>query len=139
MKTINQRVEEILAKMTLREKIGQLNQPQTPLPHQAEKIKEMVRRGEIGSILMAVGATAGNDPQGAISVDFYNELQRIAVEESPSGIPLIFLRDVIHGHRTVLPIPLGMAASFNTELMHDVATAISDEASAIGACEGNVN
>ena len=128
METINQRVEEILAKMTLREKIGQLNQPQTPLPHQAEKIKEMVRRGEIGSILMAVGATAGNDPQGDISVDFYNELQHIAVEESPSGIPIIFGRDVIHGHRTVLPIPLGMAASFNFDLIEECYRDIAEEA-----------
>ena len=128
MNNIDKRVEEILAKMSLHEKIGQLNQPRTPLPEQAEELKEMVRRGEIGSILMAVGATAGNDPQGDISVDFYNELQHIAVEESPSGIPLIFGRDVIHGHRTVLPIPLGMAASFNFDMIEECYRDIAEEA-----------
>ena len=111
----NDFVEALLKRMTLREKIGQLNQPETPTAENAEAFCEMVRRGEIGSVLMSVGATAGNDPQGAIDVDFYNRLQRIAVEESPSGIPILLGRDVIHGHRTVLPIPLAMAASFDFE------------------------
>lgn len=106
-------IDELLAKMTLREKIGQLNQPETPTAENAEQVKEQVRRGEIGSILMSVGATAGNTAQGSISVDFYNELQRIAVEESRCGIPLIFGRDVIHGHRTVCPVPLAQAAAFD--------------------------
>ena len=108
-------IEKLLANMSLREKLGQLNQPETPTPEKADAFREMVRRGEVGSILMSVGATAGNDPQGAIDVNFYNELQRIAVEESPSGIPILFGRDVIHGHHTVLPVPLAMAASFNFE------------------------
>jgi beta-glucosidase len=111
------RVEKIISKMSLRAKIGQLNQPETPVGSEAEEFKNAVRRGEIGSVLMSVGATAGNDAQGEINVDFYNELQRIAVEESPDGIPILFGRDVIHGHKTVFPIPLAMAASFNPELV----------------------
>ena len=57
-----------------------------------------------------------------------NELQRIAVEESPSHIPLIFGRDVIHGHHTVLPIPLAVAASFNPKIIENAYRAIAEEA-----------
>ena len=121
-------IDELLAKMTLREKIGQLNQPETPTAENAEQVKEQVRRGEIGSILMSVGATAGNTAQGSISVDFYNELQRIAVEESRCGIPLIFGRDVIHGHRTVCPVPLAQAAAFDPELVETCCRDIAEEA-----------
>lgn len=123
------RAEEILSKMSLKEKLGQLNQLETPTAENLEEFKEKVRKGEVGSILMSVGATAGNDAQGAISVDFYNELQRIAVEESPSGIPMIFGRDVIHGHRTIFPIPLAMAASFNPDLIEESYKCIAKEAS----------
>ncbi|MBO4693505.1 MAG: glycoside hydrolase family 3 C-terminal domain-containing protein [Clostridia bacterium] len=114
---IKSRVDTLISNMSLRAKIGQLNQPETPTENNIEEFKEAVRRGEVGSILMSVGATAGNDAQGEINVDFYNELQKIAVEESPDGIPILFGRDVIHGHRTVFPIPLAMAASFNPELI----------------------
>ena len=103
--------------MSLSEKIGQLNQPETPTADMLDDFKESVRRGEVGSVLMSVGATAGNDAQGEINVDFYNEIQRIAVTETKHGIPILFGRDVIHGHRTVFPIPLAMAASFDTELI----------------------
>ncbi|MCQ2454967.1 MAG: glycoside hydrolase family 3 C-terminal domain-containing protein [Clostridia bacterium] len=129
MNDINKRIEEILSGLTLKEKIGQLNQQETPVDGDAESFKEQVRNGEIGSILMSVGATAGNDAQGAISIDFYNELQRIAVEESRSGIPILFGRDVIHGHRTVFPIPLAMTASFNEELIERSYKDIAEEAS----------
>ena len=128
--TIEERVEKLLAKMSLREKIGQLNQPETPTAETLEAFKESVRKGEVGSILMSVGATAGNDAQGAISNDFYNEIQRIAVEESPSGIPILFGRDVIHGHHTVYPIPLAMAASFDNELVEQCYRDIAEEATA---------
>ena len=131
MKNYDAMIEELIGKMSLHEKIGQLNQPETPRVDKADEFREKVRRGEVGSILMSVGATAGNDPQGAIDVNFYNEMQRIAVEESPSGIPILFGRDVIHGHRTVLPIPLAMAASFNPEKVgecyHDVAEEAMNE------------
>jgi len=129
LEKFNKRAEEILSKMTLKEKIGQLNQLETPTAENLEDFKEKVKRGLVGSILMSVGATAGNDAQGAINVDFYNELQRIAVEESPSGIPMIFGRDVIHGHRTVFPIPLAMTASFNMELTEKSYACIAKEAS----------
>ena len=128
-KEYDKKIDELLLKMSLREKLGQLNQPETPSDDNAEKIKEQIRRGEIGSILMSVGATAGNDAQGAIDVSFYNELQRIAIEEGPNGIPLIFGRDVIHGHHTVYPIPLAQAASFNFPLIEQCYRDIAEEAS----------
>lgn len=123
------RITELLEKMTLKEKIGQLNQPETPTQENLESFLNAVRNGEVGAILMSVGATAGNDAQGAISNDFYNKIQRIAVEESPNGIPILFGRDVIHGHHTVFPIPLGMAAAFNNELVKKSYSDIAKEAS----------
>ncbi|NMA66552.1 MAG: hypothetical protein GX957_09990 [Clostridiaceae bacterium] len=120
---------EILSKLSLEEKIGQLNQEETPTADKLDEFKEKVRKGQVGSILMSIGATAGNDAQGEIDVDFYNELQRIAIEESPSGIPMLFGRDVIHGHRTVFPIPLAMSASFNEELIEQSYQCIAREAS----------
>ena len=117
LNVFDSKAEEILARLSLKEKIGQLNQSETPTADNLEDFKNKVRNGQVGSILMSVGATAGNDAQGAINVDFYNELQRIAVEESNCGIPILFGRDVIHGHRTVFPIPLAMAASFNMDLI----------------------
>lgn len=122
------RISELLERMTLREKLGQLTQAETVKADRAEELREAVRRGEIGSILMSVGSTAGNTPQGEIDVSFYNELQRIAVEESPHGIPLLFGRDVIHGHRTVYPIPLAMAAAFDPELVKHCYREIAEEA-----------
>lgn len=128
-KKFDDKINLMLSKMTLREKLGQLNQPETPRAENVDTVKDQIRRGEVGSILMSVGATAGNDAQGAIDVAFYNELQRIAVEESPNGIPLIFGRDVIHGHRTVYPIPLAMAASFDYDLIEKCYRDIAEEAS----------
>lgn len=122
------RISELLERMTLREKLGQLTQAETVKADRAEELREAVRRGEIGSILMSVGSTAGNTPQGEIDVSFYNELQRIAVEKSPHGIPLLFGRDVIHGHRTVYPIPLAMAAAFDPELVKHCYREIAEEA-----------
>jgi len=129
LKKFEKRALDILSKMTLKEKIGQLNQLSTPDKHNAEEFKEKVRRGEVGSILMSVSrGTAGNKADGTIDNAFYDEIQRIATEESPNGIPLIFGRDVIHGHHTVFPIPLGFAASFNTEMIKVSYSCIAKEA-----------
>ena len=113
---IENKINELLDKMSIKEKIGQLNQISSPLKPD-EKIFEKIRNGEIGSFLMATTALAGNDDTATANGDLINEMQRIAVEESPNGIPIIFGRDVIHGHNTVFPIPLAMAASFNMELV----------------------
>ncbi len=129
----DKQIDEIIAKMTLREKIGQLNQPLGPMTEQMlNDIKDAIRKGEVGSIIMAECATAGNDPQGHIDADLYNELQRIAVEESRLGIPMIFGRDVIHGHVTVYPIPLATAAAFNDKLVEKCYRNVAKEATANG-------
>jgi len=102
-KTVDERVEEILSRMTIEDKIGQLNQMDGR--RDIEKVKQEVREGTLSSIMNIV------DP--AVT----DELQRIAVEESPSRIPILFARDVVHGFNTVLPIPLGMAASWDDDLI----------------------
>ena len=116
--SIDQRVEELLSKMTIEDKIGQLNQMDGR--RDLEKIKQEVREGTLSSIMNIV------DP--AVT----NELQRIAIEESPAGIPLLCARDVVHGFNTVLPIPLGMAASWDEELIEAAARNTALEATERG-------
>lgn len=123
------RVEEILSSLTLKEKIGQLNQVPQPVPENLEEVKERIRRGEIGSFILCNSPTAGNDEQQAVMVELLNELQKIAVEESRTGIPIIFGRDVIHGHHTVYPIGLASACSFDPELVKECYRCIAREAS----------
>ncbi|HUW93825.1 MAG TPA: beta-glucosidase BglX [Bacteroidales bacterium] len=95
------RAEKMLAQMTLDEKIGQMSQLDLGYFMDSEQLKKAVRDGRCGSILNYIGA------------EQVNGIQKIAVEESRLGIPLIIGRDVIHGYRTIFPIPLGMAASWN--------------------------
>ena len=116
--TVDQRVEEILGRMTIEDKIGQLNQMDGR--RDIEKVKQEVREGTLGSIMNIV------DP--AVT----DELQRIAIEESPSGLPLLFARDVVHGFNTVLPIPLGMAASWDDALIEEAARNTAVEATEKG-------
>lgn len=127
-KELDMKIDKILNSLTLKEKIGQLNQVTEPTPDTLEALKERIRKGEIGSVILAASSTAGNDEQQAIMIEMLNELQRCAVEESKSGIPLIFGRDVIHGHHTVYPIPLASACSFNPELITESYRCIAKEA-----------
>ena len=115
---VEKRVEELLAKMTLEEKIGQMNQisPSGDVSSNAELIK----KGEVGSILNIADAKT------------INAYQRTAVEQSRLGIPLIVGRDVIHGFKTIFPIPLGQAASFNPQLIADGARVAAIEAASVG-------
>src|SRR3954462_3080205 len=119
-------VDSILARMTLAEKLGQLNQPSgagiATGPGGGERATRMadLRRGGIGSFLNVVGA------------DTTRALQRIAVEETRLHIPLVFGLDVIHGFRTVFPVPLGEAASFDPSLAERAARIAATEAAAAG-------
>ncbi len=115
---IEKQVEELLGKMTLPEKIGQMNQL-SPFGSMDE-IAGQVRQGEIGSLLNVT------DPEKV------NEIQKVAVEESRLGIPLLISRDVIHGYKTIFPIPLGQAATFNPQIVEDGARVAAIEASADG-------
>lgn len=121
--TSDQFITELLSKMTLEEKIGQTSLKGTSsrvkgsLP---EALKEAVRKGEIGAFL------------NVMNTEYVDELQRIAVEESPNGIPLIFGRDVIHGFKTVFPIPIGLAASWNAEIAKNSSRIAAIEATSVG-------
>jgi beta-glucosidase len=115
---IEQRVERLLSRMTLAEKIGQMNQ--VSAGGDVANYADALRKGQIGSILNEV------DP---VKV---NEFQRISIEESRLGIPLLVARDVIHGFHTVFPIPLGLAATFDPALVEEGARAAALEATAQG-------
>ncbi len=111
-------IDNLISQMTLSEKIGQMNQlTGTGL---SDDMKGLIKEGNIGSILNEL------DPV------VINELQRIAVEESRLGIPIIFARDVIHGFKTIFPIPLGQAASWNPEIVKAGAEVAAKEATAVG-------
>jgi beta-glucosidase len=126
---LEQRVEALLAEMTLAEKVGQTHQSANLDP---EVDHELIRSGGIGSSLIASGATAGNERDEGVRVSGINAAQRIAVQESRLGIPLLFGRDVIHGHRTVFPIPLGLAATWDEDLVCRTARLAAAEASVDG-------
>ncbi|HEY5971450.1 MAG TPA: beta-glucosidase BglX [Pseudoxanthomonas sp.] len=115
-------VDSLLARMTLEEKLGQLNQPpgignETGPKAQAAG-QDQVRQGQVGSFLGMQGAKQTC------------ELQDIAVKESRLGIPLLFAFDVIHGFRTVFPVPLAEAASFNPVAVGNAARIAAEEATA---------
>ena len=113
---VESRVEDLLGRMTLEEKIGQMCQ-YTRYP---EKHEELVEAGKVGSLFNMTGA------------EQTNEVQRIAVERSRLGIPLIFGLDVIHGYSTIYPIPLAMASSWDPEMAKKAASIAAAEASSEG-------
>lgn len=115
---LEKRIDGLLKQMTLEEKVGQMNQI-SPFGDPAQ-IKELVRKGEVGSVLNLT------DPLAV------NALQQVAMEESRLKIPLLVGRDVIHGFKTIFPIPLGQAASFNPQLVEDGARVAAVEASSRG-------
>ena len=126
---LERRVEALLSEMTLAEKVGQTHQVANLDPIADV---ELIRSGRIGSSLVASGATAGNERDVGIDVAALDAAQRIAVEESRLGIPLLFGRDVIHGHRTVFPVPLGLAAAWDEDLVCRTARVAAAEASTDG-------
>ena len=114
------RVERLIDAMSLDDKIGQLQQLDASGDHLHDWLKDAVREGRIGSVLNQVNR------------ELCDELQRIALEESPHGIPLLIGRDVIHGFQTVFPIPLAQAASWNPELVEACAHYAAAESSEAG-------
>ena len=103
-KEMNRFISELMDKMTLREKLGQLNLPAggdlTTGAVQNSNLAEMIRKQELGGFF------------NVMSVEKIRELQRIAVEETRLGIPLVVGADVIHGYQTIFPIPLALACSY---------------------------
>lgn len=126
------RISDLIARMTLEEKVGQLGvfadmvRPFAPdvnpeaNVHNAGEVLAQVRAGRVGTLFNGVGAELGR------------QIQQVAVEESRLGIPVLLAADVIHGMRTVFPIPLGEAASFEPDLAERTARVTAVEATAAG-------
>lgn len=121
-----ERVRDLLSRMTTAEKIGQTNQLYLT-PHNHAELEDQLRRGLAGSLL----SNYRKDEQRP-SVETLNALQRAAVEDSRLGIPLIHGRDVIHGHRTVFPLAIGLAASFHPAVMEEASAIAAREAASAG-------
>jgi beta-glucosidase len=118
---VERRVEALLARMTLEEKLGQLQQLDGHADGRyKDEHPELVRKGLLGSTLNVRG------------VRNTNELQRIAVESSRLRIPLIFGFDVIHGYRTIFPVPLAEASSWDTRSVERAAAVAAAESRAAG-------
>ncbi|MCD6661438.1 MAG: beta-glucosidase BglX [Lentimicrobium sp.] len=125
---MDKKVSELIKQMTLEEKLGQLNQFSNPYistgtsesMEQNQNYDDMIRKGLVGSFLNVLGA------------EETMRLQKIAIEESRLGIPIIFGYDVIHGYKTMFPIPLADAASFDREAMKLSTRIAATEASANG-------
>ncbi len=125
-----QRIEDLIAAMTIEEKAGQLNlladpfrwmpKAVNPLDGTGDpaRITAMIREGRVGSLFNGIGAEAGR------------RIQRVAVEESRLKIPLLFAADVIHGLSTIFPVPLAEAAAFDTDLARRTARAAAMETAA---------
>ena len=117
-------IDSLLALMTLEEKVGQLtlftSDNDVTGPTIRENYKDDIKAGRVGAIFNAFGAA------------YTRKLQEIAVKETRLGIPLLFGYDVIHGHRTIFPMPLAEASSWDLESIEKSARIAADEASAEG-------
>ncbi|MFT3997288.1 MAG: glycoside hydrolase family 3 N-terminal domain-containing protein, partial [Asticcacaulis sp.] len=125
-------IEKLIASLSLEEKAGQLslyadltrpdfgNVNPAAIAQTKDEVKARIRRGEITGLFNGIGVAGAR------------ELQKVAVEESPHKIPLIFAADIIHGLRTTFPVPLGEAASFDPDLAYRTARAAALEATAVG-------
>ena len=121
---MNSFIDNLMSKMTLREKIGQLNLPVagdiTTGQAKSSDVAGKITRGEVGGLFNLKG------------VKSIKELQKIAVEQSRLRIPMIFGMDVIHGYETVFPIPLALSMTWDTEAVRQSASIAAAEASADG-------
>lgn len=124
LKNVDPRVDSLLNMMTLDEKVGQMvlftSDWDVTGPTIREGYLDDIRSGRCGNIF------------NAYTVDYIRELQRIAVEESRLGIPLMFGYDVVHGHKTIFPIALGESCSWDLDLIRRSAAASAAEAAASG-------
>ena len=123
-KSIEQRIDSVLVLMTTEEKIGQMTQFTSDWdvtgPTMRSEYKNDIRKGRVGSIF------------NAHTAKYNRELQRVAVEETRMKIPLIFGYDVIHGYKTIFPIPLGETASWDMDVLEKTAAVAAAEAAASG-------
>ena len=115
---IESRVDSLLPLLSIDEKIGQINQIASV--NSLEEMSDEIKKGNIGSILNETDA------------ERINTLQKVAIEQSPHHIPLLMGRDVIHGYKTIMPIPIGQAASFDPEIAKEGARVAAEESSSVG-------
>jgi len=119
-----EKVDSVLALMTMEEKVGQLNLLSSGFaetgPVLSEEYRDMIFESKLGGVF------------NAHTVEHTLDLQRIAVEETRLGIPLLFAFDVIHGHRTIFPVPLAESATWDPELIRKASRIAAKEASAAG-------
>ncbi|MFT5544202.1 MAG: beta-glucosidase [Glaciecola sp.] len=118
--SIEVQATELLSKMTLNEKLGQLSQVSGRGAQIPSELADGIRQGRVSSVL------------NEVDLDIVNELQRIAVEESRLGIPLLIGRDVIHGFKTIFPIPLGQAATWSPDIVEKGARVAALESARVG-------
>ncbi|MEH6609697.1 MAG: glycoside hydrolase family 3 N-terminal domain-containing protein [Halioglobus sp.] len=116
VKSAAERARDLVAQMTLTEKIGQMSQ----VNGGGHDLHQAIREGRVGSVL------------NEVHLEEVNELQRIAMLESRLGVPLLIGRDVIHGFKTIFPIPLGQAASWDPSMIERGAAVAAAEAAASG-------
>jgi beta-glucosidase len=118
------KVDSVLALMTIEEKAGQLNMLSSGFaetgPTLSEEYRELIGESKVGAIL------------NAHTVEHTLDLQRLAVEETRLGIPLLFAFDVIHGHRTIFPVPLAEASTWDPELIKQASRIAAEESAAAG-------
>lgn len=114
--TNDKKILDLISKMTFEEKIGQMYQVSGFGGQIPDDFRKDLSNGKIGSVI------------NEVNVKTINEIQRIAIEESRLGIPLIIGRDVIHGFKTIFPIPLGQAATWNPDMVKAAAGVAAKEA-----------
>lgn len=121
---MDQFITKLMQRMTLEEKLGQLNLPSVGFdvtgPILSEGVEEKIKKGLVGGVFNTFTPVA------------VRKLQDLAVKETRLKIPLLFGYDVVHGHRTIFPVPLGLSASWDMDLIKRTASAAADEASADG-------
>jgi beta-glucosidase len=127
---LEKKVNQLLSKMSLKEKIGQMNDiwcgnnglTKDPIwiNDSTEDIETLVRHGKVGCIV------------AEMDVPHMNALQKIAIEEGPSGIPLVFTNSLVHGYKTIFPLALAQSASFNPQLVEKNARLVAMEGTAAG-------
>lgn len=114
------KIDKLIKKMTLAEKIGQMQVVHSPEWPENKPLEVMLQNGQIGALL------------NEVRPEMIRKFQQVAVEQSRLGIPLLFGRDIIHGFKTIFPINIGLAATFNPELVKYGAQIAAKEATSVG-------
>ena len=125
-----EKIEQLLSEMSTDEKIGQISQLYLT-EKSAPVVAELAEKGLVGSVVLTGTAFAGNSTGTDIDRDAMIAVQNAALR-SPSGIPVLFGKDVIHGYRTIFPIPLAQAATFDADLVKEAASRMAAEAARSG-------